>query len=78
MKKTSQEKIDDIAEKIAILSHQLLKIAKKEYGEEAFIFVSDDEGIAICDRSKSGRSQGMAQEVVYMTDASHAFDIGSW
>lgn len=47
MKKTNQEKIDDIAEKIAILSHQLLKIAKKEYGEEAFIFVSDDEGIAI-------------------------------
>lgn len=78
MRKTNIEKIDDIAEKIAALSHQLDKLAKKEFGDEAFVFISDDEGISICDRAKSGRSQSMLEEVVYVTGASHAFNIGSW
>lgn len=78
MRKTNFEKIEDVAEKIAVLSHQLKKLAEKEYGENAYVFVSDDEGIAICKRDESNRSQSARNEIVQMTESSHAFDIGSW
>lgn len=70
-------RIDRISKKIIKLGWDLDRLIKEEYGQNAFIFISDDGTLSICDSSKAtGRS--VADEIITTDDTRHPFSIGAW
>lgn len=76
-KLSNKTKITRLGEKINKLGWDLQELAEKEYGPGAFIFISDDGTLSICDKNKAtGRS--VHDEIVQLMDNRHPFAIGSW
>jgi hypothetical protein len=76
-KLSNKTKITRLGEKINKLGWDLQKLAEKEFGSGAYIFISDDGTLSICDKNKfTGRS--VHDEIVHQVDNRHPYSIGSW